>query len=67
MLHTKHDSELIIRHTLDRAGNMFVTDLIRDTLTSLTPCRNCVFDLCLYMMSEFPFCVDYHFKKGMDF
>ncbi len=34
MLHTMHDSQLIRRHTLDRAGIMFVTDLIRDTLTS---------------------------------
>ncbi len=42
MLHTMHDSELIRRYTLDRAGIMFVTDLIRDTLTSLTPCRNAI-------------------------
>ncbi len=41
MLLTMHDSEL--RHyTLDRAGIMFVTDLIRDTLTSPTPCRNAI-------------------------
>ncbi len=33
MLHTMHDSELIRRYTLDRAGIMFVTNLIRDTLT----------------------------------
>ncbi len=32
-----HGSELIRRHTLDRARIMFVTELIRDTLTSLTP------------------------------
>ncbi len=31
-----HDSELIRRHTLDRAGFMFVTDLIKDMLTSPT-------------------------------
>ncbi len=37
-----HDSELIRRYTLDRAGIMFVTDLIRDTLTSLTPRRNAI-------------------------
>ncbi len=42
MLHTMHDSELIRRYTLDRAGIMFVTELIRDTLTSLTPCRNAI-------------------------
>ncbi len=36
-----HDSEL--RHyTLDRAGIMFVTDLIRDTLTSPTLRRNAI-------------------------
>ncbi len=38
--HTMHDSELIRCYTLDRAGIMFVTDLIRDTLTSPTPRRN---------------------------
>ncbi len=32
-----HDSELIRRYTLDRAGIMFVTEL-RDMLTSPTPC-----------------------------
>ncbi len=37
-----HDSELIRRYTLARAGIMFVTDLIRDTLTSPTPCRNAI-------------------------
>ncbi len=31
-----HDSELLRRYTLDHAGIMFVTDLIRDMLTSLT-------------------------------
>ncbi len=36
MLHTMHDSELIRRHTLDRAGIMFVTHLIRNMLTSPT-------------------------------
>ncbi len=40
MLHTVHDSELIRRYTLDRAGIMFVTDLINDMLTSPTPRRN---------------------------
>ena len=34
MLQTMDDSELIRRYRLDRAGIMFVTDLIRDTLTS---------------------------------
>ncbi len=34
------DSELIRRYTLDCARIMFVTDLIRDTLTSPTPRRN---------------------------
>ncbi len=42
MLHTMHDSELIRRYTLDRAGIMFVTDLIRDMLTSLTLRRNAI-------------------------
>ncbi len=37
-----HESELIRRYTLDRAGIMFVTDLSRDTLTSLTPRRNVI-------------------------
>ncbi len=37
-----HDTELIRRYTLDRAGIMFVTDLIRDTLTSPTPRRNAI-------------------------
>ncbi len=41
-MHTIHDSELIRRYTLDRAGIMFVTDLTRDTLTSPTPCRNAI-------------------------
>ncbi len=34
--------ELIRRYTLDRAGIMLVTDLIRDTLTSPTPRRNAI-------------------------
>lgn len=42
MLHTMHDSELIKRYTLDRAGIMFVTDLVRDTQTSPTPRRNAI-------------------------
>ncbi len=37
-----HDSELIRCYTLDRAGIMFVTELIRDTLTSPTPRRNAI-------------------------
>ncbi len=37
-----HDSELIRRYTLDRAGIMFVTDLIKDMLTSLTLRRNAI-------------------------
>ncbi len=37
-----HDSQLKRRHTLDRAGIMFVTDLIGDTLTSMTPHRNAI-------------------------
>ncbi len=37
-----HDSELIKRYTLDRAGIMFVTDLLKDTLTSPTPRRNAI-------------------------
>ncbi len=41
-MHTMHDSKLIRCYTLDGAGIMFVTDLIRDTLTSLTPCRNAI-------------------------
>ncbi len=35
-----HDSELIRPYTLDRAGIMFVTKLIRDMQTSPTPRRN---------------------------
>ncbi len=31
-----HDSELLRRYTLDHAGIMFVTDLIRDMLTFVT-------------------------------
>ncbi len=42
MLHTMHGSELIRRCTLDRAGIMFVTDLIKDMLTSLTLRRNSI-------------------------
>ncbi len=37
-----HDSELIRRYTLDHAGIMFVTDLIKDMLTSPTPRRNAI-------------------------
>ncbi len=37
-----HDSELIRRYTLDGAGIMFVTELIRDTLTSPTPRWNAI-------------------------
>ncbi len=37
-----HYRELTRRYTLDRAGIMFVTDLIRDTLTSPTPRRNAI-------------------------
>ncbi len=36
-----HDSELIRRYTLDRAGIMFVTGLIKDLLTSPTPALKC--------------------------
>ncbi len=35
-------SELIRRYTLDRAGIMFVTDLIKDMLTSPTLRRNAI-------------------------
>ncbi len=42
MLHTMHDSELIRSCTLDRAGIMFVTDLIKDMLASLTLRRNAI-------------------------
>ncbi len=42
MFHTMHDSELITLYTLDCAGIMFVTDLIKDTLTSPTPRRNAI-------------------------
>ncbi len=41
MLHTMHDSELL-KTLLDRAGIMFVTDIIRETLKSPTPRRNAV-------------------------
>ncbi len=37
-----HDSELIRRYTLDGAWIIFVTDLIRDMLTSPTPRRNAI-------------------------
>ncbi len=37
-----YDSELIRRYTLDRAGIMFVTNRIRDTITSPTPRRNAI-------------------------
>ncbi len=37
-----HDSKLIRRCTLDLAGIMFVTDLIKDMLTSLTLRRNAI-------------------------
>ncbi len=36
VLQTTDDSELIRRYRLDRAGIVFVTDLIRDALTSPT-------------------------------
>ncbi len=42
MLHTMHDSELIRRNRLDRAGIVFVTDLIKEKLTSPTPRRNAI-------------------------
>lgn len=35
-----HDSEFVRWNTLDRAGNMFVTDLGMDTLTSQTQRKN---------------------------
>ncbi len=37
-----HDSQLIRYYILDRAGIMFVTDLIKDMLTSLTLRRNAI-------------------------
>ncbi len=37
-----HVSELIRCYTLDHAGIMFVTDLIKDMLTSLTLRRNAI-------------------------
>ncbi len=37
-----HDIELIRRYTLDHAGIMFVTDLIKDMLTSPTPRWNAI-------------------------
>ncbi len=36
VLQTMDDSELIRRYRLDRAGIVFVTDLIRNSLTSPT-------------------------------
>ncbi len=42
MLHTMHDSQLIRYYILNRAGIMFVTDLIKDMLTSPTPLRNAI-------------------------
>ncbi len=40
VLQTMDDSELIRRYRLDRAGIVFVSDLIREKLTSPTQCRN---------------------------
>ncbi len=37
-----YDSEIIRSYTLKHVGIMFVTDLIRDTLTSPTLCRNAI-------------------------
>lgn len=42
VLQTMDDSELLRRYRLDRAGIMFVTDLIRDALTSPTQRRNAI-------------------------
>ncbi len=42
MLHTIDDSQLIRHHTLDCARIMYVTDLIRNMLTSPTPRRNAI-------------------------
>ncbi len=41
-MNTIHDSELIRRYILDRAGIMFVTDIIRDMLTSQTQRRKAI-------------------------
>ncbi len=41
MLHTMHERELIRCYTLDNEGIMFVIDMIKDMLTSLTLRRNC--------------------------
>ncbi len=41
-MHTMHDSKLIRHYTLDRAGIMFVADLIKDMLTSLILRRNAI-------------------------
>ncbi len=42
VLKTMDDSELIKRYRLDRAGIMFVTDLIREKLTSPTQLRHAI-------------------------
>ncbi len=42
MLHTMHERELIRCYTLDSEGIMFVTDIIKDMLTSLTLRRNAI-------------------------
>ncbi len=42
MLHTMDDSELIRRYTLDRAGIVFVSENIREKLTSPTQRRNAI-------------------------
>ncbi len=42
MLHTMHERELIRCYTLDREGIMFVIDIIKDMLTSLTRRRNAI-------------------------
>ncbi len=42
MLQTMDDSELMRRYRLDRAGIVFVSDLIREKLTSPTQRRNAI-------------------------
>ncbi len=42
MLHTMHERELIRCYTLDCEGIMFVIDIIKDMLTSLTLRRNAI-------------------------
>lgn len=42
VLQSMDDCELIKRYRLDRAGIMFVTDIIRDKLTSPTQRRNAI-------------------------